>query len=82
MELAHTNFQVGAGGKAALRSLSEEPSPPLPPAENMPEDDGTSVVGWHHDAYPFVAVTMLSDVTNMVSSTMLEAVVSCLKAVT
>lgn len=66
VELGHTNFQVGPGGKSTLRNLSSEPSPPLEPVENIPEDDGTSVVGWHHDAYPFVAVTMLSDVTNMV----------------
>lgn len=66
MERGHTNYQIGPGGKAAIRNLSAEPSPPLPPVDDIPEDDGEQVVGWHHDAYPFVAVTMLSDVRNMV----------------
>jgi len=66
LELGHTNFQVGKEGKAGIRKLGVEPSAPEPPATGTPEDDGTSVVHWHHDSYPFVAVTMLSDVTNMI----------------
>jgi hypothetical protein len=31
-----------------------------------PWEDDKPVVDWHHDSYPFVCVTMLSDCTNMV----------------
>ncbi|CAD6574289.1 MAG: hypothetical protein CYPHOPRED_005400 [Cyphobasidiales sp. Tagirdzhanova-0007] len=64
MELGHTNFQLGNEGKAGIRALGSEPSLPEPPSTQTPKEDGTS--NWHVDAYPFVAVTMLSDVTNMI----------------
>lgn len=66
LELGNTNFQVGKEGKAELLKLGPEPSAPEAPTTATFENDGTSVVGWHRDSYPFVAVTMLSDVTNMV----------------
>jgi len=66
LELGHTNYQLGKDGAQGIRSLTADPSDPEPPATGPIIDDGTSVVNWHYDAYPFVAVTMLSDVTNMV----------------
>ena len=31
-----------------------------------PWEDDKPIVGWHHDSYPFVCVTMLSDCSQMV----------------
>jgi len=33
--------------------------------DDAPNDDGLPVFAWHHDSYPFVCVTMLSDCTGM-----------------
>ena len=37
--------------------------------EGLPDqvaEDDSPIVDWHHDSYPFVCVTMLSDCTGMV----------------
>jgi len=55
LELGHTNFQLGKDGKQGIRTLTADPSEPEPPATSAPEDDGSNVVNWHYDFYPFVA---------------------------
>lgn len=86
IEKTHTNYQVGKGevNLAKLRSLNLEPTPAETVSEaeradaeakaNADLGQGANVVNEHHDAYPFVAVCMLSDVSQMVGG---ETAIRC-----
>lgn len=69
--------ELGPGGKAGVKTSSFTPVPAG--LNSSPEDlakyqaladndhgDSDNVVSWHCDAYPFVCVLMLSDVTEMI----------------
>jgi hypothetical protein len=76
IELGHTNYQINVTGKDGVRTLGPDPAPatPLDPEELLEirkqadADFGSTgaVVHEHIDAYPFVCVVMLSDVSNMI----------------
>ncbi|GAA5865192.1 hypothetical protein JCM8547_008309 [Rhodosporidiobolus lusitaniae] len=76
LEFGSTNFQLPSGlDRDGFLSTSHDPKPqPLMTAEQDKEarekaeadsGDGSSFVKYHRDAYPFVAVLMLSDVHGM-----------------
>ncbi|KAK4705138.1 hypothetical protein P7C70_g1079, partial [Phenoliferia sp. Uapishka_3] len=80
LELGHVNYQLGEGGKAGVKLSPIAPGGGLTaPSVTVSDlakyqaladaEDGSgpdNVVVWHYDAYPFVCVLMLSDVSNMI----------------
>ncbi|KAL8290023.1 hypothetical protein RQP46_002962 [Phenoliferia psychrophenolica] len=78
-ELGHTNFQLGELGKAGVKLSPLVPQALVTPSVTVSDlakyqalsdaEDGNgadNVVVWHYDSYPFVAVLMLSDVSQMI----------------
>ncbi|KAI5236051.1 hypothetical protein E4T43_08866 [Aureobasidium subglaciale] len=67
-EIGHTNIQVSGSGDV-LSQLTIQPSQEARPLTKEEEAydplSGSSVIPWHYDSYPFVAIIMLSDTTHM-----------------
>ncbi|KAL8279071.1 hypothetical protein RQP46_008529 [Phenoliferia psychrophenolica] len=74
LEIGHTNYQLGNKGTDGIYELTPIPSKPLPPLEGDLEMDDGTVVSIHTDGYPWVTVTMLSEMENVVGG---ETAVEC-----
>lgn len=69
LEIAHINISVQSEEekreemKVAAEKAHNEATQGI---GGCPWEDEKPIVGWHFDSYPFVAVTMLSDCTDMI----------------
>lgn len=69
-EIAHINFSVTSDSEIQLQQPALDTSQmrvhnKVEYTENYRHKDGTTVVGWHRDSYPFVCILMLSDCGSM-----------------
>lgn len=70
-EIGHINLSVGDlnakfGDQVKVVEGNRLVDPDQENTANAGEEDGTPIVGWHTDSYPFVCVLMMSDCEGMV----------------
>lgn len=66
-ELGHINVSVKSDEEAQdeLKADDEAKKEANSTGRTLSEDD-KPIISWHHDSYPFVCVTMLSDCSGMI----------------
>lgn len=65
-EIAHANVAFKSQEERAQDATKIAYRKAHPESESEDYKNGSAVLGWHFDSYPFVCVLMLSDTTNMV----------------